>query len=351
MALIPEPTQTTPNAIYATWETRGVDEPRSHLGASEIGEECARKNWYGFRWAVTHRFTGRMLRLFNRGHREEPVLFDDLRRAGVELHSHQANGEQFEFKMFGGHFAGHYDGVAKGFPEAPNTWHVLEAKTSNQKQFDKLVKEGVRVQFPKHFVQMQIYMMHTGVRRAMYLNVNKNTDEVYAERIEFEPEVAKAYVDKAEGVVFAELPPPRISEKPDFWMCKYCDYYDVCHGPRVPEVNCRTCAHVTPERDGTWSCARPEMDVPIPLALQRTGCGQHRYIPILLDRFAKVKSASDEGNWIHYELRPQYGDGTFTNAAPPGMSSQEIHNQPNPAILGHPAIEAIKAQYPGATLT
>jgi len=41
-------------------------------------------------------------------------------------------------------------------------------------------------------------------------------------------------------------------------MCKFCDYNQICHMEKPPEVNCRTCAHASPERggNGLWSCAK-----------------------------------------------------------------------------------------------
>ena len=40
---------------------------RSHLGASAIGNECARAIWLKFRWADKDSFEGRILRIFSRG--------------------------------------------------------------------------------------------------------------------------------------------------------------------------------------------------------------------------------------------------------------------------------------------
>lgn len=354
MAIIPKPDHTTAKYIYETYEQRAArsvdDGNRMHLGASEIGDDCARKNWYSFRWSLKSQFSGRMLRLFKRGHREEPEMIADLRAANITVHDLDERGNQYGFSMWGGHFAGHFDGVAKGFPEAPTVWHVTEFKTHKDELFKKLVKDKVKVAQPKHFVQCQLYMGHSGVKRAMYVAVNKNDDDIYTERIEFDQEVFDKYVAKAEQVIFSDAPPPRISEKPDFWKCTYCDYRSICHEPRVPEVTCRSCAHVTPERDGRWSCAKAPAPGTIPEAITRTGCLAHRYIPVLLDRFARVKAADDAENWVQYELTERFGGGTFVNGPSPGLSSAEIRAQPDPTILAHPAIEEMKAQFPGAKL-
>lgn len=58
---------------------------RGHLGASVLGRECVRQIWYGWRWARITQHQGRMLRLFDRGHREEPALVRWLELTGFLL--------------------------------------------------------------------------------------------------------------------------------------------------------------------------------------------------------------------------------------------------------------------------
>src|SRR5665213_1060398 len=55
---------------------------REHLGASIIGEECSRLLWYSFRWVKSPDFSGRMRRLFNRGHNEEEKIIHILFKLG-----------------------------------------------------------------------------------------------------------------------------------------------------------------------------------------------------------------------------------------------------------------------------
>jgi len=259
--VIPEDSQTV-QAIYAYWKQRGDSEQkRGYLGGSAIGEECERKLWYSFRECSAESFEGRLYRLFNRGHREEYVFVEDLQGIGCDVRSHDGSGKQFEVTLFGGHFKGHCDGVALGIPEAPKTWHLLEMKTSNTKDFIKLKSEGVEKCKPVHFAQMQIYMDLMKLDRALYICVCKETDELYSERIKRDPAVGKALADKARRIIFANTPPARISEKADFYKCKWCSAQGICHGigetaVPVPALSCRQCCHATPEEDGTWSCGQ-----------------------------------------------------------------------------------------------
>lgn len=344
MTALPAPANQTVSAIYAWWEAK-VERPRAYLGASVVGRECERELWYGFRWCGTGaKFDGRMLRLFNRGHREEAVFIDELRGIGCDVRdTDPATGEQFRFKAHGGHFGCGLDGVASGIPEAPKTWHLLEFKTAGSKPWAALVKDGLAKAKPEYFAQVQVNMKLADLTRTLFLSVNKDTDEIYQERIRLDAAVADRYLARAERIIFAPEPPQRLSEDASFWKCKGCAFRAGCHGTTLPPPNCRNCAHSTPERDGDgrWTCARWRADVP--LDAQEKGCDQHRYIPALLARWGEAVDASDVENWIEY--RTPTGE-TFRNGAfgPMSFSSNEL-SKVTPALMRDPEYLAIRDRY------
>lgn len=322
MAQVPEPVHTTVAKIYQAYENDAEDGNRPHLGASLIGHACERFLWMTFRWVDAKKFSGRMLRLFETGQLEEARLVKNLRRIGVEVHDVTPDGKQWRVSDLGGHFGGSMDGACVGLPEAPKTWHVLEFKTHNDKSFADLTKNRVAKAKPQHYAQMQVYMGMTGMERALYLAVNKNTDEIYSERVEFDPVEFAKLKARAERVINANEPPLRVSNDPSWYVCKMCDFHEHCHGEAAPAVNCRTCAHSTPEMDGDgkWSC---QMDGGIPdVAFQRHGCSQHRYIPILLERFAK------QSDYVNGDVVYETETGPFVNGDPNNgaLASQEIRD-------------------------
>ncbi len=320
MAAIPQPKSATVQAIYAAYEKRRSDEPaRGYLGASIIGHACDRYLWLSFRWAGEEKFDGRMLRLFDRGHRAEDRFVDELRSIGARVEAVGPNGRQWAVEACGGHLRGHMDGQALGLPEAPKTRHVLEFKTHNAKSFKELQAKGVAEAKPMHVAQMQVYMLLSGLTRALYLAENKDTDELYAERIALDPEAAQKLIDRAQRIIDAAEPPLRLSDDPAYFECKWCAFHGQCHGSEAPAVTCRTCAHSTPVAGGEWHCSR-HADT-IPLEFQRRACAEHRYIPVLLERFAKPVDADSEANTVTYESE----GGSWVNGAPPaGFSSTEI---------------------------
>lgn len=231
---------------------------RSHLGASLIGRECARELWYNFHWATKPRFEARILRLFNRGHLEEPRMVALLMMIGCEVWQVDENGKQFRIEGHGGHYSSAIDGVVRNLPDLPpGTACLTEYKTHNDKSFTKLTADGVVNAKWEHFVQMQQYMGKYGLQWALYMATNKNDDHIHAELLQFDSVVYARYHERAGSIIYAQDPPPKINNSPAFFKCKFCDQSKVCHSKQVPERNCRTCMYSRPEQDGKWYCNRP----------------------------------------------------------------------------------------------
>lgn len=348
MAAIAPPQHSVVQQVYALYEAReaATGGHRAHLGASVIGHACDRHLWLHFRWAARSRFDGRMLRLFDTGQRAEARFVDELRGIGIEVHATDEFGRQHRVSAHGGHFGGSLDGAAVGLPEAPKAWHVLEFKTHNDKSFKDLVAKGVQEAKPMHYAQMQVYMGLTGMDRALYLAENKNTSELHAERVAADPVACAQLLARAERVITATVPPPKLSTDPAWWECKLCDYQPLCHGQQVAEVNCRTCAHSTPVvqgEGGQWRCTPQELALDD--KLQRTGCTGHRFIPPLLENLGRATNTSAEANG---NLAVQYisPEGLpFVNGAPPYFSSTEIAAAKHKVMLGDATAQGVKQQF------
>lgn len=255
MSLFPDRPAPTRDAIFAAYEADRDDGFRPHLGASQIGKSCERALWYDFRWATPARFPGRILRLFETGQLEEARLVRNLRRTGATvLNVDPETGRQWRVEAHDGHFGGSLDAVALGLLEAPKTWHVVEFKTHALKSFRELVARGVVEAKPQHAAQMQVYMALTGLTRALYVAVCKDTDDLHVERVRADRKQAERLLAKARRIIEAARPPARISEDPAWWECRFCDHHAVCHDVAAPAVTCRSCLHATPvyARAAAW---------------------------------------------------------------------------------------------------
>lgn len=281
-------------AIYQRYEDNRRTDHRPHLGGSQIGNSCARALWYQFRWASTEKHEGRILRLFETGEREEIRVIQNLRAAGCTVWDRDPEtGRQFNYTAFGGHFGLSLDGVVEGLPESSQP-HTLEVKTMSDKHFKTMENLGVAVAKPVYYAQCQIGMHLSGLDRCLFFVVNKNTDEIYAERLKVDHDFAKALLDKAKSIIFSERPPLGISNDPAWFECKFCPHHAICHGDGESNTNCRTCAFSTAEESGAWTCARYKKELDV--IDQHAGCGDHIFNPDLV----KLPVHDSGDGWVEY---------------------------------------------------
>ena len=319
MTKIPDRENTIESLIDKTHENR-AQKPRPHMGASMLGSACERWMWLSFRWAVQPVFPGRILRLFRRGHQEEPNIINDLRSIGVMVQ----NLETQTNVNFGSHVSGSIDAVIEGgVPEAMQKRHIGEFKTHSLKSFNDLEAKGVEKSKPEHFAQMQVYMHGTGIDRALYVAVCKDNDRIYTERLRYNKDIAQTLVERGKRVALSERMPPPISTDPSWYQCKFCDAHSFCYETHLTEhVNCRTCAHSTPKENSTWYCERWNNE--IALEYQYEGCESHTLHPDLVPW--QMKDSSRDWTAI-YEI-----DGKdVANGEPDAniYSSKEILANPN----------------------
>ena len=265
--------------IDTAMETEAAAEPpfRRHLGGSMIGRPCERELWYQFRWTKAGSHRGRMLRLFNRGHREEERFVGYLEKIGVKVRAFDENGQQWRILDVDGHFGGSLDGLATNVPMIdPNEEILLEFKTHNTKSFVGLRTDGVRRAKPSHWAQMQVYMYKRQLRLALYMAVNKNDDDLHCEWVLCEPEEGARLIEKAERIIRAPKPPLRISDSPMWFECKFCDFKGPCHMGEPLRKSCRTCVNSEPVADGQWACRLWKAIIPVDVI--PVGCDAYKAI-------------------------------------------------------------------------
>lgn len=285
--------------LYAEREAKESPRRPHSLRPSEIGDECARKLWLRFRWAdELEEFKGRMLRLFLRGQREEEVFVDELRSVYAKVYDRdpQNPGKQISFSALNGHINGYIDAIAGNVMHAKEDWVVVEFKTAGSKAFKQLEKDGVQVAQPKHYAQLQLYMHHKGLKEGLYMSVNKDTDQIHAEFVAYDPAFGEALMEKADNVIYGALAPPRINNSPSFYKCKMCSAASVCHGSAEPGKSCRTCEHSRPataddlqiignlEAPNMWICEYHGK--PLTTDDQYRGCGDFEFSKYLMDELA-----------------------------------------------------------------
>lgn len=236
------------------------DGHRSHLGGSLIGDPCSRKLWYVFRWVKHYKYSGRMYRLFNRGHREEERFCKWLRKIGIEVKEIDDNKKQYRISSVMGHFGGSLDGIGT-FEDGTKV--LLEFKTSaTGSTFNKLREQGVQYVKPLHFAQMSVYGKNYGFKYAIYICINKNDDDIHVEVVELDWNLAFDLEKKAEFIILSQDPPERAFTSENYYECKYCNYVSICWGEEKLEVNCRSCKQSHPVENAEWYCSKWNSIIP-----------------------------------------------------------------------------------------
>ncbi|UYE91971.1 Cas4-domain exonuclease [Klebsiella phage vB_KmiS-Kmi2C] len=93
-----------------------------------------------------------------------------------------------------------------------------------------------------------------GFKHGLYLNTNKNDDDIHVEIVALSEDLGKQNIVKAEKIILSETPPPRLSDNPTFHKCQYCAAKDVCHTGALVNRNCRSCKFAKPVENAEFFC-------------------------------------------------------------------------------------------------
>lgn len=244
--------------VDAAWQAqREADPPRTYLGGSRLGELCERRLGYEFHKTPQDAgkgFSGRLYRVFERGHDAEARMAKYLRAAGFDLLTERANGSQWGFGVArredgSARIAGHIDGVLMGHegigpavevPIAATAWAtglpfplLWEHKGLKHSSWLDTKRKGVKSSKPLYYAQMQVYMAYMQIQHAMFTAECQDTCEIFAEVVPFDPRAAQDASDRGVRVVSADSPTalPRIARSETDYRCRSCPYAETCWKP------------------------------------------------------------------------------------------------------------------------
>ena len=209
---------------------------REYLGASRLGAPCERQLQYEYAKApVDHGkgFSGRILRIFERGHRSEETVIRWLRMAGFTLKTEDSEGHQFGFSVAGGRLRGHIDGVLLAGPEGITYPALWESKCVGGKSWRDIEKRKLAVSKPIYAAQIALYQSYLDLHEhpALFTAINADTMEIYAELIPFDASLAQRMSDRAARVIQSteagELLSRSFNDSTHF-ECKFCSWAERC---------------------------------------------------------------------------------------------------------------------------
>ena len=199
--------------------------PRARLGLSQCGHKCKRYLWYCHQGYTGKTPEGRVLRLFELGNILEEQTIEELKAVGYNHHSCQ---KEVVLSLDGLTLKGHIDGSIEGLPESSQP-HLFEHKTASDKRFNQLVKCGNYREWSEgYWWQLQFYCLGLNLKRAAVFVYNKNTSEIYFERVKFEKQATLERIADVFAAITSEQPPERACPRRDWYEAKFCNLSPVC---------------------------------------------------------------------------------------------------------------------------
>jgi hypothetical protein len=202
---------------------------------AQLGKTCERDLYYQFTNAPRAQFTDLTLAKFEMGHVIEAHLNEILEAAGYDIQPlDPATGKQWQVSDFDGKLLGYLDGkVQVGGKAWDPKEHVYDIKSCNKRRFEELLKVGYQAWSETYYAQAILYMGYTGINRFLAVVYNKDSSEIYTERLRFDSGFFETLKLKAARVIGAgEL--GAVPDRPEKGtskgckLCKWCDFNAYC---------------------------------------------------------------------------------------------------------------------------
>lgn len=197
-------------------------ERKHYLGMSTLGS-CSRELWIGYHapqyWgSFDNESNPKMDRIYRLGHIIEAEVLYYLELGGATL-SHL----QYEITDFNKRLRGHCDAVI-------DNEFLVEIKGLNDDYSNLLSSLGLKKSFLNYYIQMQLYIHYLKLKGGYMIDYNKNRSEFVVEYIDYEPEIAQKYINKAGNILNSN----HINQVTNFEYdidgdCKWCSALSLCN--------------------------------------------------------------------------------------------------------------------------
>lgn len=219
------------------------------VGMSWLGNPCRRFLFLKFRDAFKQVVTPELQKIFDDGNRLEGEVIQSLRDAGEDVRDRDANNpsKQIWVEPEDSHWIG---GFLDGLIIRDGEEMVLEIKSANAKNFGKMKRYGMKKAKPVYHTQLNCYLGLTGHQRGLWRVINKETNEIYEETLEFDPKKYRTDMERGRAVVDA---PDVLEPCKSKFGCRFCDCKDICEGRALPEITCKTCRYYQVRNDQKYA--------------------------------------------------------------------------------------------------
>jgi CRISPR/Cas system-associated exonuclease Cas4 (RecB family) len=264
--------------------TKYNDIPLKKLKPSNAGHECKRKLFFIFNGCFYQqdKIDPSRALMIKEGVRLEETIIEDIK----QIHS------QAEFRTMPTEYLS--QGQADYFLDAENT--IIEIKTMSRNSFNQLKKKGLKEYSKKYYTQIQIYLnelfSQRGEANGTLIALNRDTFELYEEDIPYDKEHAIDAINTVKNISLSDDIPMRLSEDSKYYICRMCEYKDLCHEEKLPTPGCGSCLNV----DRTLK--KCTLNKVRDFALHGKNCSYHIYNPDFLENQIPIKY---ENNSMEYD--------------------------------------------------
>jgi len=195
---------------------RQKDREQRHFYITDAGR-CGRSLFFKFKNAPRKEMEPHILRLFDHGdHVHQLIMKPLLSTRDVHVVASEVDIPPQEI------ISGRADAIISDGKEL----YVLDIKSMNSMIFDKLTEPK-----EENVDQIQLYLHYFKVPKGLLLYLNKNTLQLKEFLVEYDPSRAAALLNGLKSVkkkIDSNIIPERLSDYPENWQCRYCQFRGIC---------------------------------------------------------------------------------------------------------------------------
>jgi CRISPR/Cas system-associated exonuclease Cas4 (RecB family) len=192
------------------------DKEQTHFYITDAGK-CARALFFKFKNVPRKEMEASVLRLFDHGdHMHQLIMKPLLSIRDVHVVASEVNVPPQEI----------ISGRADAIISDGQNLYVLDIKSMNSMIFDKLLEPK-----EENVDQIQLYLHYFKIPKGVLLYVNKNTLALKEFMVEYSQEKSLSLLNglqENKKKIDCGVIPDRISNYPEDWQCRYCQFRGVC---------------------------------------------------------------------------------------------------------------------------
>ncbi len=192
------------------------DKEQHHFYITDAGK-CARAIFFKFKNVPRKEIEANILRLFDHGdHIHQLIMKPLLSVREIHVVASEVNIPPQEL----------VSGRADAIISTGKEMYVLDIKSMNSMIFRNLTEPK-----EENVAQLQLYLHYFKIPKGILLYVNKDNQELKEFIIAYDKKRALnllASLSDLREKIDSEIIPPRLSDYPDNWQCRYCQFKEVC---------------------------------------------------------------------------------------------------------------------------